>query len=239
MTIRTDILGLLGISILTALLISTDAFARDEMGGQLQVSGGFAMPAAATRETCRSATGFDSNLSQLKKVLDEVADVNECKKPIAPQDIRAVCESLKFTTIMVLPNGKKAIKYKELLWSMACVEQGEDRQSVNAKKKLQAMWEKNKKNFRCSDFAGVPIPDLNIIQFSLELGKEAFLDDLAEFGLDVYYTPKSITGKDEQNILDFIDKRVVELERGLQPEKANTYRDVKKVLLSRKPVEPT
>jgi hypothetical protein len=48
MTIRTYSLGLLGVSILTALLTTTDAFAREDMGGQLQVSGGIAMPATST-----------------------------------------------------------------------------------------------------------------------------------------------------------------------------------------------
>ena len=112
-------------------------------------------------------------------------------------------------------------KYQEELWAISCAVPGVDTKE-QAALKIQCMWLKYRHKFRCYKYAGVSVPDGNVLKFAMDTGFSTFLvTAVKKYKLDMNF----IDPTDGRTIMDFLKvsmeryrqagsaERVVEYER--------------------------
>ena len=91
-------------------------------------------------------------------------------------------------------------KYLEDLWMISCVTSSIDNDEV-AKIKIQTMWNKYRKKFRCYGYTGVSVSDANIAKFSIDTGFSSFLIFVTKkYQLDMNFVDPA----DDKTLLDFL-----------------------------------
>ncbi|MEY3500441.1 MAG: hypothetical protein RL308_2110 [Bacteroidota bacterium] len=120
-----------------------------------------------------------------------------------------------------------SFKYEQALWRMSCAKEGVDDMET-ARKKIQCMWNKNRKSFSC-DYPGSVVPKGNITKFSLETNFPEFLVTAAKrYKLDMNFKDP----QDNRTILDFVKDQIAYMKKAPvnMTLKIQEYEDIYKML---------
>ena len=135
---------------------------------------------------------------------DKKAEVCDCPEPTR-MDFLILCKDV-YERKPSSEESELAFKYQQALWRMSCAKEGVDDMET-ARKKIQCMWNKNRKFFSC-DYPGMMVPKGNITKFSLEASFPDFLITAAkDYKLDMNFKDP----QDDETILDFIRFKIIQM----------------------------
>lgn len=155
--------------------------------------------AGAQPADCETGSKFEKNLSELENVA-EIAE--ECPAP-TKQQFEAVCVS-GYDRHEVKEDSQLRFGFQEHFWKMSCADPEKDTIET-AKPKIQAMWNKNKENFKCTGNSEFYASGLNITKFSLDTGFSTFMiDAVKKFNLEMNF----IDPTDKKTVMDFIQDEI-------------------------------
>ena len=135
---------------------------------------------------------------------EKKAEVCDCPK-LTQWDLETLCKDI-YERKPSSEESELAFKYQQALWRMSCAKEGVDDMET-ARKKIQCMWNKNRKSFSC-DYPGMTVPGGNITMFSLEANFPEFLRDaVKDYKLDMNFKDP----KDDRTILDFVRDKIIQM----------------------------
>lgn len=183
--------------------------------------------AAPTTLDCQSSTNnFESNVSELEKVAE---NVDECPPP-TKDTFAGVCIAMFQRSEARNPESELGFSYQERLWQMSCAEPGKDSMDV-ARIKIQKMWNKHRENFRCYNFPNSIATDSNITKFSLDTGFTSFMHEaVRRYKLDMNFVDPA----DKKTVLDFAKEQEALIRKTppVNTAKADEYNAIAKLLES-------
>jgi len=137
---------------------------------------------------------------------EKKAAVCDCPQPTR-MDFLILCKDV-YERKPSSEESELAFKYQQALWRMSCAKEGVDDMET-ARKKIQCMWNKNRKSFSC-DYPGMTVPDGNITKFSLETNFPDFLITAAkDYKLDMNFKDP----QDNRTILDFVRDKIIQMKK--------------------------
>ena len=159
--------------------------------------------AQAAEKECNKTTMLEKNLSELEAV---ATSAEACPEPTRA-DFAILCNEV-YERKPSSDESELAYKYQEEMWRMSCAKDGVD-DLETARKKIQTMWNKNKKSFSC-DYPGSIVSKGNITKFSLETNFPDFLITAAkDYKLDMNFKDP----QDNKTILDFVKDQIANMKR--------------------------
>ena len=156
---------------------------------------------------------------------EKKAAVCDCPQPTRA-DFAILCNEV-YERKPSSEESELAYRYQQELWRMSCALEGIDNMET-ARKKIQCMWNKNRKSFSC-DYPGMTVPGGNITMFSLEANFPEFLRDaVKDYKLDMNFKDP----KDDRTILDFVRDKIIQMKKSPVNLTANIqeYEDIYKML---------
>lgn len=151
---------------------------------------------------------IDSNttsqiLPETKEEEHIVITTKDCPPPVRWKYI-SICNDI--TTRSKVPLNERdyyEYRYEKQLWEMACADPLVD-DFETAKKKIQAMWEKYKKQFTC-DTLGFNVQNGSFLKFAISSSMPSVIETLAStYELDINFIDPS----DGKNLLDFVNSEI-------------------------------
>jgi hypothetical protein len=159
--------------------------------------------AQAAEKECDKTTMLEKNLSELEAV---ASSAEACPEPTR-MDFLILCKDV-YEKKPSSDESELAFKYQEAMWRMSCAKDGVDDLEA-ARKKIQTMWNKNKKSFSC-DYPGMSVPKGNITKFSLEANFPDFLITAAkDYKLDMNFKDP----QDNKTILDYVKDQIAQMKK--------------------------
>jgi hypothetical protein len=180
--------------------------------------------AAPTKLECQSSTNnFESNLSELEKVAEEV----ECNASLTEDQIVGICDSI-YNKKPSLAGSLFSQQFEEDLWALSCVKADQkilDNPEAlkEAHRKIQAMWNSNRKSMQCKGF---PLRNANITNFSVNSGFTTFLRSAVK----VYKLDMNFKNENQQTVMDYLVEQIDSYKRANMTTKVNELEKIYKVL---------
>lgn len=143
-------------------------------------------------------------VSETKEVEHIVIRTKDCPPPKS-WDYKVMCSDIT-TRSKVLFNGQDFFleyRYEKRLWEIACADPLVD-DFETAKKKIQVMWEKYKKQFTC-DTLGFNVQNGSFLKFAISSSMPSVIETMAStYELDINFIDPS----DGKNLLDYVNGEI-------------------------------
>lgn len=180
--------------------------------------------AAPTTLECQTSNGLEKNLGEIAEV---TSAVNTCSPALTDDQITGICNSI-YNKKPGTTGSPFAYKYEEDLWELSCVKPGQDilgnpDSLKEAHKKIQAMWNSNRKGLRCKGF---PQTDDNITNFSMNAGFPLFL----RAAVKVYKLDMNFKDENQLTVMDYIQSQIESYKRANMVSKVAEFEKIYKVL---------
>ena len=151
-----------------------------------------------------------------------------CDCPLPSEDqIIGFCDAV-YNKQSGTEGSEFAFKFEEYLWEFSCAKPTKDVFSnaqalTAAHKKIQIMWKNNRKIFQCKGF---PLPEANIVNFSLNAGFPGFL----RAAVKIYKLDLNFVDEKQQTVMDYILPLIASYRAANMTAKVAEYERIYKVL---------